>query len=191
MLLRVSDDGGAPTEEQHRLQPATVVQESLVPASLDLEFLPDLSLRRQLAESLHPRPPRQTPTPTPIPTPAPDPPTAEAVAGYNEYEPAGSKPTIGDRNSRAVVAAIIEEVFGATADKAKRVAECESTFGQNPSAYHEGRKFGGLFQIWTGQLGPSLPANTNLYDDRENARAAYLLSRGGTSWGPWPYCGRQ
>ena len=50
----------------------------------------------------------------------------------------------------------------------------------------------GLFQInMRGSLGPArrsdfnLSADTDLFDPLTNARAAYSISKGGTSWSPW------
>ena len=93
---------------------------------------------------------------------------------------------------------IIRQVFGTNASKALRVAYCETggTFSPraaNPGDHHSDGSRGswGLFQV--GSLhrsrGESVESfRQRMFDPWQNARLAYRLSRGGTSWGPWS-CG--
>jgi hypothetical protein len=74
------------------------------------------------------------------------------------------------------------------------VAMKEST--GRPLAHNQNSKTGdnsyGLFQInMIGGMGPArreefgLESNENLFDPMLNAKIAYIISEGGTDWGPW------
>jgi len=96
--------------------------------------------------------------------------------------------------------AAIRMVFGSAADRALRVARCEtggtlSATAANPSDRHSDGSLGswGLFQIGSIHRAPgeSVAAfRQRMFDPVANAQAAYRLSDGGRSFaGPWRTCG--
>jgi hypothetical protein len=100
----------------------------------------------------------------------------------------------GSALTMAQVVAIAREVWRSdeAAVIAAAIAKAES--GLRPRAHNAVPPDNsyGLWQInMIGNLGPSrraqfgLTSNEDLFDPRTNARAAYAISRGGTSWTPW------
>lgn len=83
---------------------------------------------------------------------------------------------------RTQVKATICEVFGPRCGPALRVAYCETGGTYNP--YARGRAGErGVFQLHPIHFGWLDEAR--LYEPRYNARAAYILSRGGRDWHHW------
>lgn len=78
--------------------------------------------------------------------------------------------------------ALIADVFGPNAAKAIRIAQCES--GMNPNARNRSGA-SGLFQIMMPMHADLFANPSDVFDPAANARAAYSLSNGGTSWGAW------
>ena len=122
-------------------------------------------------------------TPQPVVTPAP---TQQPVSTPQPVvTPA---PTGGNSGS---VAAMIDQVFGAYAPAAIRVATCES--GLNPNAYNAtsigGSHAAGVFQILypsTWYTTPQGAAGLSPYNAMANIEAAYsIFVRDGYSWREW------
>lgn len=84
--------------------------------------------------------------------------------------------------SRASVRATICEVFGARCGPALRVAACETGGTFDPLARGRAGERG-LFQLHPVHFGWLNEAR--LFEPRYNARAAYILSRGGRDWDAW------
>ncbi|KKN47183.1 hypothetical protein LCGC14_0665240 [marine sediment metagenome] len=64
------------------------------------------------------------------------------------------------------------------------IARCESTLGQDSSAYADWNPYVGLLQIWVGHG----YGREWLKVDTNNVLAAWELSHEGTRTSPWPYC---
>jgi len=64
------------------------------------------------------------------------------------------------------------------------IARCESTLGQDPSAYADSNPYVGLLQIWVGHG----YGREWLKVDANNVLAAWELSHEGTRTSLWPYC---
>lgn len=78
---------------------------------------------------------------------------------------------------------VIRGAFGADADQAIRVAECES--GLNPNAYNPSGATG-LFQIMPGTWAGTSEAGASPYNAQANALAAHeIFVRDGHSWREW------
>lgn len=82
--------------------------------------------------------------------------------------------------TRACVPAVIRKVFGAHAGRALRVARCESRLWPHARGSAGER---GIFQIHPVHFG--WLDEGRLWQPWYNAKIAWRLSRGGTSWGPW------
>lgn len=89
---------------------------------------------------------------------------------------------------KQAVADMIAQTFGANANQALHVAECES--GLNPLAQNHtsigGSYASGVFQIlypstWRG----TSQASKSPFDAQANILAAYQISHGGTDWHQW------
>jgi hypothetical protein len=78
---------------------------------------------------------------------------------------------------------VIRGAFGADADQAIRVAECES--GLNPNAYNPSGAMG-LFQIMPGTWAGTSEVGASPYNAQANAQAAHqIFVRDGYSWREW------
>lgn len=82
--------------------------------------------------------------------------------------------------SSSSVRKAICDVFGSRCAYALRIARCESNF--NPRAVGRAGELG-AFQIHPVHFRRFNAAR--LFDPVYNARAAYILSRGGRDWSPW------
>jgi hypothetical protein len=90
------------------------------------------------------------------------------------------KPAWKDCYSASCVPAVIEHVFGASASYAKAIAYCESRYYPHAVGAAGER---GIFQIHPVHFGSV--DESRLFEPLYNARFAWRMSRGGTSWAPW------
>jgi hypothetical protein len=108
-------------------------------------------------------------------------------------------PTSGAHpRGRADSVTAIRTVFGKGAERASRVARCESKLDSTAANLTDRHSDGsrgswGLFQIGSVHRGPgeSVAAfRRRMTNPAENARVAYRLSQGGTRWAQaWRTCG--